>query len=133
MDDVNLYTVSGRLIKEPQMRKTPTGIIVCDIYIAVNRKNNKRGHKKQSTMIIPITLWEKPAEYWGERLDISDHIFASGELVDNNFEKSNEKDDSRYKTNGRLKMYNAEIRLIEEFDKFNEASEHPSPIPIATI
>ena len=35
MDDINLYTVSGRLIKEPQVRTTPTGITVCDIYIAV--------------------------------------------------------------------------------------------------
>ena len=133
MDDINLYTVSGRLIKEPQVRTTPTGITVCDIYIAVKKRNNKRGFKNKSTTIIPITLWEKSAEYWGERLDVSDHIFAAGELVDNNFEKSDEKNETRYKTNGRLKLYNAEIKLIEEYTKYEEPSQHPSHIPIAVL
>ena len=57
--DVNNYTASGRLIKEPQVRETPSGIVVCDLFIIINKpKNkNKKIQGKIPPTILPITLW----------------------------------------------------------------------------
>ena len=95
--DVNNYTASGKLIKEPQVRETPSGITVCDLFIIINKPKNKNKNiqGKIAPTILPITLWEHSAEYWGDRLRKNDHIFVSGEMVDNNFEKPNNKDCSQ--------------------------------------
>jgi len=112
MNDVNNCTVSGRLIKEPEVRKTPTGTVVCDLYLATNKYKKIKGIKQQFTTIIPVTLWNRTAEHWGTKLGTSDHIFVTGELVDDNFESLDQEGNLKYRTNGRLKMDNAEITLL---------------------
>ena len=104
MNDVNTCTVSGRLIKPPELRRTPTGISVCDLYLLTSKilKN-----KKQTKTVIPITLWNKNAEYWGNKLNKSDHILVTGSL---NQEKPNKEYDN---PPSQLKMYNPSINLIK--------------------
>ena len=106
MNDVNNYTVSGRLIKPPELRRTPTGIPVCDLYLATNKTQNKKESNEQITTIIPITLWNKTAEYWGEKLQRSDHILVVGELV-------NESNKNKKNINSKLKMYNPQVTLLQ--------------------
>ena len=114
MNDVNNCTVSGRLIKQPEIRTTPAGTAVCDLYIATNKYKKIKGIKQQFTTIVPVTLWNKTAEHWGTKLNMSDHIFVTGELVDDNFESLDQEGNLKYRTTGRLKMDNAEITLLNQ-------------------
>ena len=130
MDNVNSCTVSGRLIKVPEMRTTPTKVKVCDLYIASNKYKKVKGIKTQFTTIIPITLWNKSAEFWGQKLNISDHIFITGELADDNFTSYDEEGNIKYTTTGRLKIDSARITLLSPANKENIEMEDKPSIPI---
>lgn len=63
MDDLNLVAVTGRLTRDPELRRTPQGKAVCQFDLAVNK-----GHKGQDgswtndTTYITVVAWERQAE-----------------------------------------------------------------------
>ena len=44
MSDTNIYNVSGKLKKPPEVRRTPAGIAVCDLYLVTNKERNKKSN-----------------------------------------------------------------------------------------
>ena len=60
MTDLNELHVSGRLVKDVELRSTNTGNHFAWFQLAVNGRKDKEG--KQSTDFIVCQLWGKPAE-----------------------------------------------------------------------
>ena len=108
MSDTNIYNVSGKLKKPPEVRRTPAGIAVCDLYLVTNKERNKKSNSESIETIIPITLWNKSAEYWGKKLKKDDHIFVTGQLISENYKTKNDK------TYSKLKMYNPMVKILEK-------------------
>ena len=108
--DVNRWTGTGRLTRNPELRKTPSGVAVCDISMACNRYSSEG---KQFTTYARVTVWNKQAEFLGDAesgLKVGDFIYVEGPLVDDNFETT--KGDSSTKTSGRLKVDNALVKIL---------------------
>jgi single-strand DNA-binding protein len=105
MSDVNHVVFSGRLTRNPELRKTPSGVSVTDIAVASNRFARD---KRQFTTYLRCTLWDKQAEWACENLGTGDTVFLQGQLVDDNFEKDGNQ------TSGRLKLDNARVQLMRK-------------------
>lgn len=107
--DVNRVTWTGRLTRNPELRRTPSGVAVCDIWIANNRYSSEG---KQFTAYSRATCWNKQAEFLGgdKGGKTGDLVFVEGVLVDDNFET--EKGNPESMTKGRLKIDNANVKIL---------------------
>ena len=105
MSDVNHVTLSGRLTRGVELRKTGSGTAVADVSIANNRYSKA---KQQFTVFPKVTLWDKQAEWASANLSVGDNVFITGQLVDDNFERDG------VKTSGRMKIDNARIQLLRK-------------------
>lgn len=123
MSDVNVICLSGRLTRNPELRRTPSGVAVCDLGIASNRYSKD---KRQFTTYTRITVWDKQAEWAGENLQTGDAIFVQGQLVDDNFEKDG------VQTSGRLKIDNARVNLMRKKTVQEDGDEPDSEVEVPT-
>ena len=117
-DDLNTCTLSGRIIKNPEIRQTPNGGCVTDVTIASNRWVTSRPvegtippESRRVTTYIKVTFWNKMAEKWGEYLRKGDKILVIGKLTDDNYKLK----DTEQMTRGRLKLDHIEsVAVLEE-------------------
>lgn len=85
---MNRITVSGRLVKDPEVRYSPTGKIICRIVLAVEREYlNKDGQREAD--FIPIVFWEKAAEIAGNNLSKGKKILVEGKFQTRHFMNDN--------------------------------------------
>lgn len=117
MSDLNHTVISGRLVKDPNIRSTPSGAKVCDVLIANNRwvpNRNEENGRTRHTTFTKVTLWNEKAEHAGEHFHKGDKILVVGKLVDDNYKIK----DSDQMTRGRLKIDQVEsIQLIHPTSK----------------
>ena len=60
MTDLNSVQITGRLVRDVELRSTATGSRFAWFQLAVNGRKDKNGN--QQTDFIPCQLWGKPAE-----------------------------------------------------------------------
>ncbi|MBQ2938226.1 MAG: single-stranded DNA-binding protein [Clostridia bacterium] len=68
----NVIFLDGYVCKPTVLRKTPSGKIISDIFVAVNREYNKSDY-------IPAIAWGRMA-YYAERLEVGDRIQLIGRI-----------------------------------------------------
>lgn len=116
---MNQVWLSGRLTRKPELRRTPSGVAVCDFSVASNRYSKRpdaTGSKQQLTTFTKVTAWNKTAEALAERLDTGDAVQVLGYLVDDNFESK----ETGQKTSGRLKVKAREVTILNRHTKSTE-------------
>ena len=59
---LNSVCLMGRLVADPELRQTPSGVSVCSFRIAVDRTYQPKGQEKQ-TDFINIVTWRSTAEF----------------------------------------------------------------------
>jgi len=69
---LNVVALNGRLVADPELKTTQTGLSVCSFRIAVDRSYSK-GAEKQ-TDFIDIVTWRQQAEFVGK-------YFRKGQLI----------------------------------------------------
>lgn len=107
--DVNRVTLTGRLAREPELRMTPNGDAVCDLFLA----NNKQTKSGQKSVFPKVTVWHKTAENLAKILEVGDFLLVEGELADDNFIVSTESGDE-FRTSGRLKIDRANVKILRK-------------------
>lgn len=60
MQDINRVVLIGRLVRDPELRKTTNGTSVCSFTLAVNRRQNQDG--TQDADFINCVAWNKLAD-----------------------------------------------------------------------
>lgn len=78
----NIVEINGYICKEPIYRKTPAGIEICDLLVAVNRKYNKSNY-------IPTICWNKNAKIASE-LTVGSKINLTGMFQSRYYNKNDE-------------------------------------------
>ena len=64
---MNKIILLGRLTRDPEVRYTPTGKVVCQFTLAVDRPfANQEGQREAD--FIPVVIWGKQAETCGNSL-----------------------------------------------------------------
>lgn len=125
MPDLNSVSLAGRLTRDPELRYLQSGTAVCDLGLAVSRFfRSKEGEKREETLFINVTVWEKTAEFCGENLKKGRPILVEGRL------KSDEWED---KTTGQkrtaIKVHGMRIQQLDWDDRGARPSD-PEPRPI---
>jgi single-strand DNA-binding protein len=92
MPDLNKVMITGNLTRDPEARVLPSGMALCKLGIANNRRyRDKNGEQKEETLFINATCWGKTAEYVRDHFKKGRPVLIEGRL------KLNEWDD---KTSG---------------------------------
>lgn len=76
---MNKIILLGRLTKDPEVRYTQNGKVVCQFTIAVDRPFTGQDGKKEADFI-PIILWGKPAELAGNTITKGQRVLVEGRL-----------------------------------------------------
>jgi single-strand DNA-binding protein len=81
MGTMNRVFLMGNLTRDPELRKTPSGIAVSDLGLAVNEKyRNKSGEMVESVCFADIVVWGRQAETCGQFLAKGAPIIVEGRL-----------------------------------------------------
>lgn len=84
--------VAGNLVRDPEMKYTPTGTPICEFGIAVNEKWTQDGEKKERVSYFDVTCFGKTAELAGQWLTKGKPVAIDGKLQQQRWEtESNQK------------------------------------------
>lgn len=83
---MNKIILKGRLISDPEFKKTPNDVSICNFCIAVNRR-----FSKDETDFINCDAWRKTAEFINNYFKKGQEILIIGELHIEKYEKDGEK------------------------------------------
>lgn len=75
---MNHVVLIGRLVRDPELRYTPSGVAVCNFTIAVDREFKVEG--QQDADFIPIVVWQKLAETCANHLKKGRLVAVEGRL-----------------------------------------------------
>lgn len=84
--NMNSIAISGRLTRDPDLRRTQDGTPVCSFSVAVDRPN-----VKDKTDYIDCVAWRNRAEFVSQYFKKGSRIEVSGPLTMSTFEKNGEK------------------------------------------
>ena len=76
----------GRLVADPEVRQTPSGVSVCRFTVAVDRSYVKQGEQRQADFI-DILAWRQTAEFVGKYFQKGSMIAVQGSIQTGSYEK----------------------------------------------
>lgn len=81
MVSLNKVCIAGRLTRRPELRKTPSGMAVTDLLVALNREFvTQAGEKQQEVCFVDVVVWGKQAESCVQQLECSSCVIVEGRL-----------------------------------------------------
>lgn len=81
MASLNRVMIAGRLTRKPELRRTPNGISVTDLLVALNREFvTVSGERQQEVCFVDVVVWGKQAESCASSLDTSSSVLVEGRL-----------------------------------------------------
>lgn len=75
---MNIIAIKGRLVRDPELRKTPNDISVCTITVAVDRAYSSGGEKQ--TDFFDCVFWRQGAEFVRNYFSKGKEIIVQGEM-----------------------------------------------------
>ena len=93
MPTLNKVFLAGKLTRNPELRKTPSGTPVTDLLVALNREYcTSGGEKQREVCFVDVVVWGKPAEACVKSLQASSSVLVEGRLqLDTWFGKEGDK------------------------------------------
>ena len=76
---MNKIILMGRLTRDPEVRYTSTGKVVCQFTVAVDRPFMSQDGQKEADFI-PVVIWGKQAELCGNSLTKGQRVLVEGRL-----------------------------------------------------
>lgn len=76
---MNVVVLIGRLVADPELRYTPSGVAVCQFRIAVNRRFKSASGEREADFI-DIVAWRQQAEFAANYLSKGRLIAVQGSL-----------------------------------------------------
>ncbi len=114
---MNKTILIGRLVREPELRYTQSGIAVANFNLAVNRRFAKEG--EQQADFIQCVVWNKVAENVAKYLSKGSQVAVEGRIQTSSYD---DKDGvKRYRTE--VVAENVEFLNTKKKEETNEAME----------
>jgi len=79
----NKTILMGRLVRDPELNQTTSGIAVCKFTVAVNRPYQK--DKERQADFINVTAWRQTAEFVSKYFSKGSVIIVEGKLQNNDY------------------------------------------------
>ncbi len=84
----NRVILMGRVVADPELRQTQSGISMCRVRIAVDRGYAKQGEERQSDFF-DITCWRQQAEFVSRYFTKGRMIHVEGRIQNDNYTDQN--------------------------------------------
>jgi len=118
MLSLNRVMLTGRLVRDPELRHTAADVAVCDITLAHNRRfRGNNGELRDEATFIDVTFWRKSAVKLVEFFKKGDPIFVEGRLT---MDQWTAKDGQRKQ---KVKIAASEWRFIQPTHNNEEGGE----------
>ena len=79
--EINQVALSARLCQCPESRIMESGKLLVTFTLAANLSyRDKNGEWQQDATFVPVSVWDKAAEYAAERLRKASSVFVTGRL-----------------------------------------------------
>ncbi|MHC4870563.1 MAG: single-stranded DNA-binding protein [Planctomycetota bacterium] len=80
MAGFNKVILMGNLTRNPELRYTPSGTAVTDLSVAVNTPRGRGADRKDDTVFVDVTVWDRQAETCTEYLAKGRPVLVEGRL-----------------------------------------------------
>ena len=82
MASFNRVILLGNLCREPELRKTPSGVSVVELRMAINEyfKNRQTGERTEKTCYVDVVVWNQQAELCQQYLTKGSPLLVEGRL-----------------------------------------------------
>lgn len=82
MPSYNRVILLGNLCRDPELRKTPGGVSVADLRLAVSEvfRNKTTNEKVEKTCYVDVAVWDQQAEVCRQYLSKGSPVFVEGRL-----------------------------------------------------
>ena len=117
---VNNVIMMGNLTRDPELKKLPSGNVVCGLSIANNRTYLNKGAKITEVSYFDVEVWGAIAEDCSKYLTKGSGIIVEGRLKQDRWEKEG-------KTYSRVKITADDVRFLPKTLKNNEGKDSPVP------
>ena len=83
MASFNKVILLGNLTKDPELKKTPSGVSVARLRLAVNEtfRDRQTGQPKEVVCYVDVNVWDRQAESCGKYLQRGSQILVEGRLI----------------------------------------------------
>ena len=85
---LNCAVIMGRLVADPELRTTPSGISVISFRVAVDRNFVRQGEERQADFI-DVVAWRQTAEFVSRYFRKGSMIAVQGSIQTRNYEDRN--------------------------------------------
>ena len=86
---LNKVILMGRLCADPDFRQTPSGVAVCRIRLAIDRRFTNKQTGEREADFINVSCWRNMAEFVSRYFHKGSWIEVSGELRNNDYTDQN--------------------------------------------
>lgn len=122
MPAINQVALSGRIVQDPDFRLLDNGVARLSGRIAVNRSYRDRNDQwQEETSFFNITLWQKAAELFAERLHKGVPVFVTGRL------RSSSWRDEEDSPHSRVEIQVRHLQVLERDSSRNGTGEIETP------
>ena len=77
---LNTITIMGRLVRDPELRRTQSGTAVCSFTVAVDRDFQAKDGGERQTDFIDVVAWRQTGEFVSKYFQKGSMIAVSGRL-----------------------------------------------------
>lgn len=81
---LNQIIISGRVVRDPELRKTNSGMSVCTVTVAVDRMKDKNGDKV--TDFFTVNMYGKTADAFSQYVSKGQFVEITGKMHSNTYE-----------------------------------------------
>lgn len=83
MASLNKVILLGNLTRDPELKKSPAGVSVAKLRMAVNEtyRDRQTGQSKEVACFVDVTVWERQADSCGQYLTRGSQILVEGRLI----------------------------------------------------
>ena len=83
MASFNKVVLLGNLTRDPELKKSPSGISVAKLRLAVNEtyRDRQTGQPKEVACFVDVNVWDKQADSCGQYLTRGSQVLVEGRLV----------------------------------------------------
>jgi len=83
---LNRVILMGHLTRDPEVKYTPSGTVVCKFTLALNNKYVSNGATKEDVTFVDVVAWNKQAETLNQYIKKGNALIVEGRLSQQRWE-----------------------------------------------
>jgi single-strand DNA-binding protein len=125
---MNRVFLVGNLTRKPELRRTPAGLAVSDLGLAVSDKyKNKAGELVEATCFADVVVWGKQAEMCEQYLDKGAPVLVEGRLQFDQWQTEQGEKRSRLRVRADRVQFLGRLRAGGKAPAEGEGAAEPAP------